>query len=102
MVRLKHASYRLAFRRDERIIDIALDSPEAFSRAFRQAFGQSPSQFRKNPQWQTWNQQFHMPKQTRSKRMDVNIVDFEKTRVAIMVHRGTPEQVNNSVMRFIE
>lgn len=36
LVRLKHASYRLAFNKAERIIDIALDArfenPESFSR----------------------------------------------------------------------
>ena len=106
MLRLRHASHRLVFRRRERIIDIALDagfeSPESFSRAFKQAFGQSPSQFRKAPQWQPWNEQFRLPLRARSEKMDVKIVDFKETKVAILEHRGPPERVNNSVMTFID
>ncbi len=110
MVRLRHASYRLAFRKPERIIDIALDvgfeSPEAFSRAFKQAYGQSPSQFRKAPQWQPWKDQFHLPARKirgkGSEKMDVKIVNFKETPVAVLEHRGPPELVNNSVMTFID
>jgi AraC family transcriptional regulator len=50
LARLRRASYRLAFNSLERITDIALqagfESPESFSRAFKRAFGQSPSAFR--------------------------------------------------------
>lgn len=106
MVRLRHASYRLAFRSDERIIDIALDvgfdSPEAFSRAFKQAYGQSPSQFRKQPQWQPWNEHPQLPSRHRSETMEVNIVEFSETAVAVLEHRGPSEEVNNSVMTFID
>ena len=49
LMRLKRASYRLAFG-DIRIIDIAMEAgfenPESFSRAFKSAFDQTPSQFR--------------------------------------------------------
>ena len=33
--------------------------------------------------------------------MDVKIVNFEETRVAVLEHRGAPEQVDNSVRTFI-
>lgn len=106
MVRLRHASYRLVFRKQERIIDIALDvgfeSPESFSRAFKQEFGQSPSQFRKKPQWQPWNECFQLPRRERIENMDVKIVDFKAIKVAVLEHRGAPELVNDSVMTFIE
>jgi len=50
LMRLKRASYRLAYRDADRITDIALDtgydSPDAFARAFRKRLGQSPSSFR--------------------------------------------------------
>jgi len=105
-VRLRHASYRLVFRKHERITDIALDvgfeNPESFSRAFRQAFGQSPSQFRKQPQWQPWQEQFCLPPKIRSKKMEVKIVDFKETKVAVLEHRGPPEKVNDSVLHFID
>ena len=58
LVRLKRASYRLAFREDESITQIALDSgyetPESFSRAFKQRMAQTPSAFRAEPQWVSW------------------------------------------------
>lgn len=105
-VRLRHASYRLVFRKYERITDIALeigfDNPESFLRAFRQAFGQSPSQFRKHPQWQPWKEQFCLPLRIRSEKMKVNIVKFNETKVAVLEHRGPPENVNDSVLQFIE
>lgn len=105
LLRLRRASYRLAFGRD-RVIDIALEagfeSPEAFSRAFRQAFGQSPSQFRKSPQWQPWTERSRLPHRERKKEMNVRIVDFTETLVAALAHRGAPKQVNGSAQVFIE
>lgn len=50
MQRLRRASYWLAFQPQRKITAIALDcgfdNPETFSRAFRQALGRSPSEFR--------------------------------------------------------
>ncbi|MCM0080559.1 AraC family transcriptional regulator [Geomonas sp. Red32] len=106
LLRLRQASYRLVFRRQERITDIALDagfdSPEAFARAFRQAFGQPPSQFRKAPQWQPWSERFRLPPRERREKMDVKITDFAETRVAILQHRGAPGRINDSALKFIE
>lgn len=106
MMRLRHASYRLVFCKDERIIDIALDAgfdnPESFSRAFKQAFSQSPSQFRKTPQWQPWNEKFQPPPRLRSEKMDVKIENIDEVKVAVLEHRGPPQRVNDSVMTFIE
>ncbi|HJV65677.1 MAG TPA: AraC family transcriptional regulator [Geomonas sp.] len=106
LLRLRLASYRLVFRKQERITDIALaagfESPEAFSRAFRQAFGQSPSQFRKTPSWQPWNERFRLPPRERREKMDVKIVDFAETAVAILKHQGDPALLNDSALTFIE
>lgn len=105
-LRLRHASFRLVYRRKERIIDIALDagfeSPEAFSRAFRQAFGQSPSQFRRAPKWQPWRERLRLPVRERRGNMDVKIVEFPETKVAVLAHRGAPEKLNDSAVKFIE
>ncbi|GFO66414.1 AraC family transcriptional regulator [Geomonas paludis] len=105
-MRLKHASHRLCYRREERIIDIALDagfeSPEAFSRAFKQVFGQSPSQFRKSPQWQPWKERFRPPPMQRREEMEVRIVEFPETRIAVLPHRGAPEKIDESALKFIE
>lgn len=106
LLRMKHASYRLLYRREERVIDIALDagfeSPEAFARAFRQMFGQSPSQFRKSPKWRPWKERFRLPQSERRDEMDVKIVEFPETRVALLAHRGAPEKLDESALRFIE
>lgn len=44
LARMKRASYRLAYRDDQSVTDIAMDAgydaPDAFARAFRQRFGQ--------------------------------------------------------------
>lgn len=105
LLRLRRASYRLVFSRD-RITDIALDasfeSPEAFSRAFRQAFGQSPSQFRKSPLWQPWTERVRLPPRERREKMAVEIVNFAETRVAVLAHRGSPLRVNDAALVFIE
>jgi AraC family transcriptional regulator len=113
LLRLRRATLELAFRRERRILDVALDSGyeshEAFTRAFKLAFGQSPSQFRERPDWEPWrpNQQclldlrnqFMKPEHRPS---DVSIVDFAETRVAILEHRGAPERIGDSIRTFIE
>jgi len=105
LMRLKRASYRLVFNRLERIIDIALDAgfenPESFSRAFKNTFGQTPSEFRKNPAWQPWSEQYKFPTRERQQNMEVKIVDFEQTKVASFEHLGAPERVNDSAQIFI-
>ncbi|MGV7961179.1 AraC family transcriptional regulator [Photorhabdus tasmaniensis] len=105
LMRLKRASYRLAFNHQEKIIDIALDAgfqnPESFSRAFKQAFGQTPSQFRKHPAWVDWHRRIPEQKHIRTQMMNVEIVDFPETRIAILTHHGQPELVNNTAAKFI-
>lgn len=106
LMRLKRASYRLAFEKDDRIIDIALDAkfenPESFSRAFKQMFGQTPSQFRNEPNWSNWHDRVHinLPGVKETHDVDIKIVDFEETKVAVLEHRGSPELVMDSVQVF--
>ena len=106
LLRLRRASYRLVFSAQTRIIDIALEAgfenPESFSRAFKQTFGQTPSQFRKKPEWQPWNAQYRIPNRKRSQTMEVKIVEFKQTRIAVLEHRGAPALVNDSVRVFID
>lgn len=105
LIRLKRASYRLAFNRIDRIIDIALDAgfenPGSFSRAFKNTFGQTPSEFRKNPAWKQWNERYKFPTRERKQNMDVKIIDFQQTRVAVLEHRGAPDLLNDSAGTFI-
>ncbi|MGA7595116.1 MAG: AraC family transcriptional regulator [Gallionella sp.] len=112
LVRLKRASYRLVFNSAKRIIDIALDAgfenPESFSRAFKNTFGQTPSEFRSNPAWQHWNEQYKFPIRQinqirkRSNNMEVKIVNFEPVKVALLKHSGPPALLNDSVKVFID
>ena len=112
LVRSKRASYRLAFRDDQSILGIALDSgyegPEAFSRAFKQRVGQTPSDFRKQPQWAPWHAAHRPLARTRITHMtadysdeQVRFVDFPETRVAVLEHRGDPALIGDSIRRFI-
>jgi AraC family transcriptional regulator len=111
--RLKRASYRLAFRRPGRTIDIALASgyatPEAFARAFKRVVGQAPTAFRAAPCWEPWHAAFAPLTQIRSTHMSpeytpdqIRIVAFPATRVAALEHRGDPRRLGSSIRKFID
>jgi len=106
LMRLKRASFQLAFHPEERIIDVALDAgfenPESFSRAFKKAQGQSPSQFRSEPAWERWADIFQTRISTRSPTMTPKIVHFPRTRVAVLEHQGAPSTLMKSVQTFIQ
>ncbi|QOZ10119.1 GyrI-like domain-containing protein [Bradyrhizobium sp. CCBAU 51765] len=112
LARLKRASHQLAFADAQSVTDIAMDAgyeaPDAFARAFRQRFGQSPSSFRNSPEWEPWLAAFGPLDIARSKLMqrtfttdDVTIRDVPTTRVAIMEHRGDPATLPATIQRFI-
>jgi AraC family transcriptional regulator len=105
LARLRRASYRLAFNSLEPITDIALaagfERPESFSRAFKSVFGQSPREFRTNPDWAAWSTQFQYFSTREIETMQVRIVNVDPVTVAVMEHRGAPALLNESVQRFI-
>jgi AraC family transcriptional regulator len=112
LARLKRASHQLAYNDGQTVTDIAMDAgyeaPDAFARAFRQRFGQSPSSFRKSPDWEPWLAAFGPLDNARSKLMqktfnsdDVTIRDVQPTKVAIVEHRGSPETLGDTIRRFI-
>ena len=112
-LRLKRAAYQLVYRRNMKVIDIALasgfESSEAFSRAFKSSIGQSPSEFRKTPEWISWLEKQTLPEKLRRFRMlkeatkfEVNITHFGEVRVAVLEHRGAPELLGESIRQFIE
>ena len=112
LARLKRASYRLAFRDDSTVTGIAMDAgydaPDAFARAFRRRFGQSPSGFRTTPDWTPWLAAFGPLDDARSRIMqttftrgDVTVRDLSPTPVAIMEHRGDPATIGATLRRFI-
>ena len=106
LMRLKRASFRLAFEKEKRVIDIAMEagfeSPEAFARAFKRTVGQSPSEFRVQPQWPEWQQRFDLPmRPCGDKTMNVEIVNFAETNVALLEHLGSPDNVLETAGKFI-
>jgi AraC family transcriptional regulator len=105
--RLKRASYRLAFHPDERIIDIALEAgferPEAFTKAFKRIFNQTPSSFRESPCWDSWQRQYGFERlEGDTMNLQVEIIDFPTTKVAALEHHGPPTKTNETVTQFIE
>lgn len=111
-VRLKRASYRLAFRGDS-VLEIALSSgyegPESFARAFKKLLGATPSDVRRNPELALRRAPYEDASRARRRLMvpgieqaAVSIVDFPETRVAALEHRGDPERLGASIRRFIE
>lgn len=112
LARMRQASKRLADGQGPSVTDIALDAgyetPDAFARAFRQRFRQSPSDFRKSPDWAPWLQAFGPLNSARSRLMtqeftpdQVTLRDVAPIRVAIFEHRGDPATIDATVQRFI-
>ena len=112
LARLRQASKRLADGQGASVTDIALDAgyetPDAFARAFRQRFRQSPSSFRKSPDWEPWLRAFGPFNAARSKLMpttftpdQITIREVAPTRVAMFEHRGDPQTLDVTIQRFI-
>jgi AraC family transcriptional regulator len=111
LTRLRRSSYWLAFR-SEQVMEVALASgfegPEAFARAFKKSTGQTPSEFRADPQWNSWHSRYAQLDEVRRSHMqakhrasDVTIVDFEATPVAALEYRGDVRQIGAAIRRFI-
>ncbi|WP_060493931.1 GyrI-like domain-containing protein [Pseudomonas sp. NBRC 111140] len=104
LMRLRRAAHQLVASPAMPVLEAAFgagfESPEAFSRAFKRAFGMAPSVFAKAPNWQAWSAVFVVPHLSRSITMQIRIVDFAETRVAALEHRGPPGLVGESVARF--
>ena len=112
-MRMRRASWRLAFRPELSVGEIALatgyEGPEAFARAFRQYSGQSPSDFRAQPDWAEWHSRFRPFIQLRQITMKpiatpgpVHVTTFPATRVALLEHRGNVLRLGDSIRKFIE
>ena len=109
LLRLKKSAYLLVYR-NSNILDIALESGyeshEAFSRSFKKYFDKSPSDFRKQPDWDPWCITYEPILKLRAKIMNKNlhvkIVDFPETLIAVMEHRGPPNLLGRTIQKFIE
>jgi len=112
LLRLKRAAFQLAYRVDDKIIDIALangyESHEAFSRAFKKHFDKSPFEFRKTPDWTPWHSKYEPVIKLRAKIMNENsdfkveLIDFPETSIAVKEHRGAPNLLGSTIQKFIE
>lgn len=111
LARLKHASQALAWDNDQSVTAIAMDAgydaPDSFARAFRQRLAQSPSSFRKSPDWSSWFSAFGPLDNARNKLMqiifehdDVTILDLPDIPVAILEHRGDRSKIKETAERF--
>lgn len=111
LARLKRASQALARDDAQSVTDIAMDAgydaPDAFARAFRQRLAQSPSSFRKSPDWASWLTAFGPLDNARNKLMkitfeqdDVKILDVPDMPVAMMEHRGDRAKLGETSERF--
>lgn len=112
LVRMKRASWRLAYRNDVSVIEIALDAgycaPDSFARAFRQCIGQAPKAFREEPNWSAWAAAMEPLAEVRSQIMrpnfsidDVIVREEVDIPVVFMSHRGDPERLGETIRRFI-
>ncbi|MDB5437857.1 MAG: helix-turn-helix protein [Caulobacteraceae bacterium] len=113
LARLKRAAQRLTGPNPLSVTQAALeagyDAPDAFARTFRQRVGQSPSQFRKSPDWAAWIAAFAPLDLARTKLMQINfephdvvIRDLPPTPVAIVEHRGDRANFPQTRQKFID
>ncbi|MGQ3889269.1 AraC family transcriptional regulator [Legionella sp. CNM-1927-20] len=103
-LRLKRAAHQLIVEKDRSIIDIAInagfESHEAFTRAFKQTCGKSPSLFRSQSSWHVWEKlPYCLPK--RDKAMNIVIKEMHERRLAVLEHRGDSARIGESVNQLI-
>lgn len=105
--RLTRASYRLVLEPQTAITAIAFDAgfenSESFSRAFKQLFQQTPTEFRRQPFSEPWLAKTTLPPQLGGTfTMQVTIVNFPETKVALLQHRGLASEKMQTISKFIE
>lgn len=105
-LRLKRAAHQLIVDKDKSIIEIALsagfESHEAFTRAFKKACGLSPNEFRQKADLTFWEKApYSLPKREGIE-MKVDIRNLNKTRLAIVEHRGDPKLIPVSINKLIQ
>ncbi|WP_420411000.1 AraC family transcriptional regulator [Roseibium sp.] len=112
-LRLKRAGELLAYRPDLSVTDIGLqagyENSESFSRAFKRLLGCSPTEFRKEADWSSWQTVFETFDKTRTMFMtsalsteEIRLIDFPETNVAELVHQGDPALLPRTVQQFIK
>lgn len=104
-LRLKKAAHQLIVFKDRSIINIAIEagfeSHEAFTRAFKQTCGISPSEFRQSSSWHAWEKPPYLLPQQGEIIMNVTIKKMNERRLASIEHRGDPRLLGDSVNKLI-
>lgn len=105
-LRLKRAAHQLIVDKNTPIIEIALnagfESHESFTRAFKQACGVNPSEFRLNSSWHAWEKPPYYLSRNEDKVMKVSIKNINERRLAVIEHRGDPKKMGESVNKLID
>lgn len=105
-LRLKRSAYQLIGGKDKSIIEIAInagfESHEAYTRAFKQHCGVSPSEFRTRQRWNKWETTpYRLPKQEVIK-MNVVIKEVNEKRLAMVEHHGDPTKLGDTFYNLID
>ncbi|MGX9416245.1 AraC family transcriptional regulator [Vibrio sp. WJH972] len=108
-LRLKRAAHQLIIDHTTTIITIAIDagfeSHQAFTRAFKHATGLTPKQFRIQGSWDMWKSPPYVISKLGTKIMErninVEIKQIESRRLAVIEHRGDPEDLGISVNKLV-
>lgn len=106
-LRLKRAAHQLKIERNKTIIEVAIhagfESHEAFTRAFKQICGVSPSEFRAHSSGYVWDKPpYCLPKSKGEIMMNIVIKDLPAKRLAVLEHRGDPKKLDDSINKLID
>src|SRR5438045_3879822 len=87
-LRLKRSAHQLIIDKDQSIINIAInagfESHEAFSRAFKQTCGMSPSEFRQSSSWHVFEKPPYLLPLREKATMNVTIKTMNTRRLAVV------------------
>ena len=104
-LRLKRAAHQLIIDQNQSIITIAInagfESHEAFSRAFKNACGFSPSQYRRSFSLSHWEKPPYCLSIRGENKMKVDIKQINKIRLAVIEHRGDPQFGAESINKLV-
>ncbi|ABS77976.1 AraC family transcriptional regulator [Coxiella burnetii] len=104
-LRLKRAAHQLIVDKDKTIIEIAInagfESNEAFTRAFKQVCGVSPTKFISQPSWHGWEKSAYCLSNRGKMTMNIVIKNMQARRLAVVEHHGHPEKVGESINKLI-
>ena len=104
-LRLKRAAYQLIIDKDRTITEIALnagfESHESFTRAFKQACGENPRDFRLKSSWNTWEKLPYLLPKEKEPLMNVTIKNLPTRRLAAVEHHGDPKKLGETINKLI-